>query len=394
MSTQATPDNANAPLRCLLQQAAMPKFRIPFYRALTQMPELDVEILYGAAGLPNVDAPDLHATFRRVKRLPGGLFYDADHMRKISGPNYDAVSMSWNTRYLTLFPGIKRAKKNGMGVVLWGHGYSKNEGALRSWLRFKAAEAADAICLYTPDIAEKYIERGIPKERVFVALNSLDQTPIQAARDACLADGAALEAFRAEHGFDKGPMILFVSRLYEPNRVDLLIEAARRLRPDHPELRVVVVGKGPDEERLKRLCTEAGMDDRVLFTGAIYDEADIAPYFCSATAFCYPQNIGLSILHAMGYGVPVVTSDKIENQNPEIIALEHERTGLLYEHGSVDALAGALRRTIEDAELHGRMSAAAHETATQKFSIERMAGGMADALKFAAGRAQSRTGRA
>lgn len=134
------------------------------------------------------------------------------------------------------------------------------------------------------------------------------------------------------------------------------------------------------------------MADRVIFPGAIYDEQELAPWFLSATLFCYPQNIGLSILHAMGYGLPVVTSDRVDNQNPEITALDHGRNGLLYTHADLDALARALDTIVSDPGLRERMSRAAHETATTTFTIKNMADGMEAALRYAAGKARARRG--
>jgi len=385
-------ETAQGPLRCMLQQAAMPKFRLPFYKDLSGRPGIDLEVMYGKLALPNVDTGGLNATFREVKRLPGNLYFDAAHMRAIKRNDYDAISMAWNTRYLTLFPGIIRAKRRGIGVVLWGHGYSKNEGALRARLRLRAAEMADAICTYNHEARDSYIARGIPEEKAFVALNAQDQTPIQAAREDWLSRPDDLARFANEHGLDRGPVALFVSRLYEPNRVDMLIRAAKDLSGTHPGMRVVVIGKGPDEERLRRVAQETGMGERVIFTGAIYDERELAPWFLSSTLFCYPQNIGLSILHAMGYGLPVVTSDRVETQNPEITALDHGVNGLHYTHGDQSALAGALDAIVSDPALRARMSGAAHETATTRFTIENMADGMESALRYAADRARERRG--
>ncbi|MEM1330294.1 MAG: glycosyltransferase [Planctomycetota bacterium] len=389
--TPGDPGTPEHPLRCMLQQAAMPKFRVPFYRDLASRPGIDLKVMYGSMAIPNVESEGFERQHRVVKQLPGGLFWDSAHMRALASERLDAISMSWNTRYLSLFPGIRRAQKRGTGVVVWGHGYSKNEGTLRKKLRMRAAQLADAVVLYTPDVAERLVEEGLPREKVFVALNSLDQEPIQAARDATLADRSALRAWQREQGLDQGPVLLFVSRLYEPNKVDWLITAGKRLRDKHPGLQVVITGKGPDEERLRAHAEAEQAGDMVRFTGPIYEEHEIAKYFCTARAFCYPANIGLSILHAMGYGVPVITSDKIESQNPEIIALEHGKNGLLYTHGSVNALTEALDRVISDDELHASMSAHAHRTATERFSIERMADGMEAALRYAAARARARS---
>ena len=384
-----------APVRTLMQQAALPKFRIPFYTELAARPTIDLDIIYGTSDLPNVTPPPgLSATNAPTLRIPGGFQWDREQRRRIKSRRYAVATCRWNTRILSLFPAIRLAKRRGMGVVLWGHGYSKDESHARAALRLKAARAADTVCFYTQETAERYLELGIPQSRVFVALNSLDQKPIQAARDACLAQPDELQRFKQHNRLDRGPVVLFVSRLFEPNRTDRLLHAAISLRDQHPNLRAIVIGSGPDEQRLKSIAKELDPTaETITFTGAIYDEARLAPWFCSATAFCYPQNIGLSILHAMGYALPIVTSDKIDTQNPEIAALKHNHNGMLYNHGSNDDLARTLHTLFTDQPLQRRLSKNAHHTATTKFNIETMATGMEHAILAAKDIADQRNNR-
>ncbi len=390
-------DQAHAtdrPVRVLMQQAAMPAFRVPYYRSLANRGTIDLTVLYGELDLPNVEPDGFKAEFRRIRQLPGGFRYDARHLELVKAGGWDALSMAWNTRFLSLFPGIRAAKKRGMGVVLWGHGYSKNEGALRSWLRDKAGRMADAIVLYSRSVADEYIRRGMPAEKVFVALNSLDPGPMQEARARILADREGLAAFKREHGLGGsdggGPVILYVSRLDPNNRVPMLVEATKKLLGEFPTLKTVVIGKGPDLENVKATAERLGIADRVHCPGAVYGEDSVGWYFCAADVFCYPANIGLSILHAMNYGLPVVTSDKIEAQNPEIEALRDGANGMLYQHGSVDDLAAKLATLLRDRELRERLGREAHRTATEDYHTDRMADGMEAALKFAFERARAR----
>lgn len=392
---------APRPIRVLMQQAAMPAFRVPYYRSLAERDSIDLTVLYGELDLPNVEPEGFKAEFRRMKTLPGGFKYDARHMQLLTPGAWDALSMAWNTRFLSLFPGIRRAKKLGMGVVVWGHGYSKSEGAFRSWLRFKAGQMADAVVLYSQSVADDYIRRGMPKEKVFVALNSLDPGPMQDARTKILADPEGLAAFKREHGLGglahdnkdgTGPVIVYVSRLDPNNRVPMLVEATKKLLDEFPTLKTVVIGKGPDLDNVKATAERLGVTDRVLCPGPIYGEDNIGPWLCSSDVFCYPANIGLSILHAMNYALPVVTSDHIESQNPEIEALRDGENGLLYRHGSVDDLASKLATLLRDRELRERLGKEAHRTATEDYHTDRMADGMEAALKFASERVKARRG--
>jgi glycosyltransferase involved in cell wall biosynthesis len=88
-------------------------------------------------------------------------------------------------------------------------------------------------------------------------------------------------------------------------------------------------------------------------------------------------------LHAFGYGVPVVTSNKIRGQNPEIEAFRDNGNGLLYEHGDVDSLTNAVRRILENPDLRQRLCNGALATVTERFTVPYMVDGMESAIRFA-----------
>jgi glycosyltransferase involved in cell wall biosynthesis len=292
--------------------------------------------------------------------------------------------MRWSPRSLAQFPALMRARAEGVATVLWGHGYSKRERtwwrALRKWL----GRQASAVLFYEPQTRDVYVREGWKSDRLFVAINSLDHTEIDQARIWWQEHPQELAAFRREHGLEDGPVILFVSRLQPANRVDLLIEAAAQLRTEIPGVKTVIVGSGAAEKtRLQAIAAREGVADRVVFVDGVYDEMKLAPWFLSAKVFCYPANIGLSLIHAMWYGLPVITSDKREAQNPEIVALQHGINGLMYRDGSKDALVDALRIILTKDALQSAMAQAARSTVEEGFTISRMVDGMEAAIRYA-----------
>ena len=296
----------------------------------------------------------------------------------------DVLIMTWNVQYLTLVPAIMRAKANGVKTILWGHGYSKNESKWKSWIRSSVGKLADALLFYNQSTADYFVEHGFNKKRIFVAPNSLDQTEIQACRQHWLSDARLLDDFRRENKIP-GPNILFVSRLHPQNRLELLIDAVARMKTDYPTISVNVIGNGEQEQqRIKQLAGEAGLADNVRFLGAIYEETNIAPWFLTADVFCYPANIGLSLLHAFGYGVPVITSDDTKSQNPEIDAFNDSENGLFFRHGSSEDLENRLRIIIDDRSLNEKMSRHARSTVLERFNVKTMVDGMENAIRFCA----------
>ncbi|HBS29261.1 MAG TPA: hypothetical protein DEB06_07375 [Phycisphaerales bacterium] len=381
------PGPQGRPLRVGLHQPALPKYRVPVFREFASRDGIDLELSYGVEPfIANVPPDGFRATERAPLRLLGRIWWYAGQFRLADPSRFDVAIFPWNTRILSLVPALIVARLRGVATVVWGHGYSKNESSLRRWIRLRMGLLADCQLFYNYGTAQQMIRLGAPRNRVFVALNCLDQAPIERAQDAWRAQPGRLDAWRRDQGVDPRRTLLFVSRLDPANRVDLLLRAAAALRARFPDLLVAIVGKGDDEPRLRALAGELGLGSTVRFVGAEYEEDRLAPWFLSARAFCYPANIGLSILHAFGYGLPVVTSDNFSGQNPEIEALRHEVNGLTYTDASVEALAAALERLLRDDDLHGRLSAGARETVREAFSLS----WMVDGLEAAARRAYAR----
>ncbi|MGE5609760.1 MAG: glycosyltransferase family 4 protein [Bacillota bacterium] len=378
----------NRPIRVILQQGALPKYRIPVFRELASRPGIDLRVVYAALpGLNNAEPAGFEGSYVPMwqPRLRGHpIFWHWPQWTYATRKGADVVILSWDVHFVTLLPGLLRARANGVGTILWGHGISKYETPLRGVPRRIMARMANALLFYNDRAANRYIDMGWDPQRVYVARNALDQDPIQEARQTWLDDPQRLQAFQQEHALAGRPVILFVSRLDGQRRADLLLQAATRLVKTHPQLKIVFIGQGPDESKLRELARKEGLTEHVHFTGALYDEMKLAPWFLSSTVFCFPTNIGLSLLHAFGYGLPVITSGLLTNHGPEIEALHNEQNGLLYEDGNLDSLVGTLHRVLEDPALARRMGQEAHRTATEDYSIHRMVDGMEAAIRYCA----------
>lgn len=381
-------------LRVVIQQPALAKYRVPVFRELASRPGIDLLLVFADDGkVPNVATEEFRSVFVPLKtwRGPGPeLFWHPAQTRYATREHADVIVLVWNTRFLSLLPALRRARRNGVGTVLWGHGESKKDRGWATVMRRRLTKLADATLFYTRTMAERFIAAGGERERTFVASNSVDQTQIAAARDSVRGQAEAVERVRAEHGLRAGRTILFVSRLEPKNNLHLLLEATAALKDELDGLRVLVVGKGEDDERLRGLSKSLGLEGVVTFLGAIYEEERLAPLFCASDVFCYPSNMGLSLLHAFGYGLPAVTGDNARLHGPEIEALRHEENGLLFSHDDLGELQAALRRVLTDDGLRARLADGAAQTVAGEYSIKRMVDGMEGAIRLAAKRAEAR----
>ena len=339
-------------------------------------------------GVPNVAAEGFVARREPMWHVPvpgRRVFWHSAQWRCATARACDVLMLDGSLQHAALVPALLRARQQKVPTILWTHGYSKNDACWRSLLRRAVSRLATVMLLYNEQTAEQYLKMGFASDRVFVALNSLDQGPIRAAADSWRRRPQDLAQFAAQHDLAGGPVVLFVSRLERANGVDLLLKAGSLLLADFANLKLVIVGTGPNEARLRAMIASLGLQRHVVMPGSIYDQEQLAPWFLNADVFCYPQNVGLSLLHAFGYGLPVVTCDRVESQNPEIAALRHGENGLHYTHGDAGALAAALRRLFEDQSLRRAMSQRAQATVREQFTIERMVDGMEAAVRYCHG---------
>ncbi|MBI1369191.1 MAG: glycosyltransferase [Planctomycetes bacterium] len=380
-------------IRLAICQPALPSYRVPVFNLLARQPGVSLSVFAGdLEGLSSGsdEAKDFQyraAPIDEHRLGPLGFKFQQAMLDAADAKRFDLLILPWDAHYRSAAIAIRRARRCGLRTVLWGHGYSKRPRRWRTWMRNRMGKSADGVMLYTKTIADGLIRNdGFDADRVFVAQNALDQAPIQAARQAWLDKPDDLAAFQREHQLDAGKTIVFVSRLYADNRVDLLIEATANLAGEHPSFKTVIIGDGPDRERLTKLAAQRGIAERVVFTGKIYDQMKLAPWMMSSSVFCYPVNVGLSILHAFGYALPIVTSDSTAAQNPEIEALSPGVNGLTYRDGQVDDLASVIGRVLGDAAMRAKLSDGALRTVTDKYTLANMVQGFLDAMRLVDGR--------
>ncbi|MBY0111401.1 MAG: glycosyltransferase family 4 protein [Phycisphaerales bacterium] len=389
ISVDREPSAALAPaetIRLAIFQPALPKYRLPVFQELNRRPGIQFKLFYSAdEPVQNVEPSgfDAEPISSRVLLANPRLMWRQKQLAIASSPDFDVMMAGWNTRYMSLIAAVRIANRRGMPTVLWGHGYSKKENRAKRNFRDWVGNQATAVLFYGSRARNDFVRRHNCEQRAFVAPNSLDQAEAIAIRAQWLADPARLASFQRDKGLAQGPTLFFVSRLIAENRTDMLLDAASKLLGDFPTLRVVIVGDGPVRQALEQQAAKLGITAHVTFTGAIYNEDELAPYFLSSDLFVYPRNIGLSLQHAMGYGLPVVTTDDQDSWAPEVEALKPWMNGMFYRDGSVEDLTEVVRLILSDKERLVAMKQQALKTATQDYSVHKMVDGMEAAIRYA-----------
>ncbi|CAN5729851.1 hypothetical protein BH11PSE8_BH11PSE8_06190 [soil metagenome] len=201
-----------------------------------------------------------------------------------------------------------------------------------------ALRHADHVTTICEGLRKDIAIRGIAEARITVIPNAVD---VSSFRFGVEAD----PALRTRLGLDGATVLGFAGSFYGYEGVDLLIEAARRMLPRHPKLRVLLVGGGFQEDNLKAQAVAAGLTDRVIFTGRV-PHADVQRYYELIDVLAYPRLpirltevvTPLKPLEAMAQGRMFVASDV--GGHRELI--RHGETGFLFRAGDPAALVAAL----------------------------------------------------
>jgi phosphatidylinositol alpha-1,6-mannosyltransferase len=198
-------------------------------------------------------------------------------------------------------------------------------------------------------------------------------------------DGADRAATRTRLGLAaQGPLVVSVSRLVRRKGMDVLIEAARRLRSGHPGVTVAIAGSGRDARRLKRLVAKTGAPVTMLGRVSESDKAallGVADVFVMACrnrwAGLEQEGFGIVFLEAAAAGVPQVAGES----GGAAEAVADQETGFVVGRPQDPAeVTAALDRLLSDDSLRSRMGSASRERAVACFDYGSLAPRLAEAL--------------
>lgn len=159
-----------------------------------------------------------------------------------------------------------------------------------------------------------------------------------------------------------------VGRLEEQKGHTYLLAALPELQRQIPELVVLIVGEGREEEKLKRQVRELNLAGTVRFLGT---RRDLPEIFHALDLFVHPslwEGLPLALLKAMGAGLPVVATRVSGSQD----AIEDGANGCLVDPGDPEALARAILELHQHPEARRRLGDAARRTVAERYSLEAM----------------------
>lgn len=320
-------------------------------------------------------------SLRRPRRIGDALLREGVPIRFLSDGRFNPIS-AWKLLRLIRATRSQVLHLNGFGAGIFGrlagyltgtpaiiHVHDSRDAAettyplpVRLLDRVLARQTARAVAV-SGSVKTFCVEQmGFRADQVEIVHNPAPRFGFDAVPDERVA------ALRAEYGLDASdPVIGTVGRLFRLKGVHVLLGAFVEVRRKLPRARLLIVGDGPERERLEAQAGELEIAESVVFTGFQREVvAHLRLFTVSAIPSVWQEPFPLAALESLAAGVPVVGS--ATGGMPDIVT--DGESGILVPPGEPAALAQALARTLEDPALRERLAAGAR-VHSQRFSLER-----------------------
>lgn len=205
------------------------------------------------------------------------------------------------------------------------------------------------------EVRQRLLGAGVRDDRIRMVRNGIDLRPFDGAK-ASVRDGS-----------DR-PIVGLIGRLAWEKGVDIFLAAAAKVLVEFPETRFVVVGEGPDREKLDRTIEELGIGGNVDMLGrrddmpAVYASLDIM------VSSSRQEGLPMAILEGMASSLPLVATSV--GEVPTVV--QDGKTGIVVPPENPDAVAAGIVDLLRDPEKRKRFGAAGRQLIEDEYSAERM----------------------
>lgn len=326
---------------CLIYNTA-PRYREAIFRAIDA--EYDCDWYFGPtkSDIKEMDTSQLtNVKYYKTYGNPQKWYWKRHYLRLLFKKDYRNYFMLAETRsisdWLFFWLAFKLFKKK--KFYIWTHGWYGKETGLDAKMKLWLYRHVDGTFVYGDRAKKLLIEEGIPEDKLFAIHNSLQYDEQKALRENIAPSG-----LYKEHFGNDNPTIIFIGRLTKVKKLDMVVEALSNLKAKGENYNLVFVGDGVEKQNLMTKVESLGLKENVWFYGACYEEKQNAELIYNADLCVSPGNVGLTAMHALVFGCPVITHNCFEWQMPEYEAIQAGVTGDFFEMDNVEALTNCVSK--------------------------------------------------
>jgi len=372
-------------MRVVWNQKVFPAYRLPLLEALVREDRtsfvVSADWIRSVAFNSGMDlrpwVEDLADVVDIRARVAGPFVWQSGMVGMLWAPSIDVVVTVGDPHHVSTWLLLVGSRLNSrLKVVLWTHGWQKEDTGLKRLLRNGFYRLADGLLVYGERSARRGAKYGFVSRRVAVVHNSSESVGSMGFQELSPEERAnALRDMQLEPDW---AVVIVATRLQLSKRLDVLLHSFRELEKVGRAMNLIVVGDGPARRSLEDQAR--GLRSKVRFFGPEFDSARLRQLHSLADVCVIPDSAGLAVLSALGFGVPVVTNSELDAHGPEVEALVEGRNGAFFERSDATDLARVLATWLDEHRDRTAVGRACVASATSRYTSEAQARAIARAL--------------
>ena len=317
---------------CIIYNTA-PRYREAIFRMLDK--EYDCDWYFGptTSDIKEMDVSCLkNVRYYKISKKP---YCKHGILRLLCKKEYSTFLYLAESRCLTdyLFMVLSYFFFPKKSVYIWTHGLYGKENYIEMFLKKWLFSHCDGVFLYGNYAKKIMVNKGMNPNKLFVIHNSLHYDQQLSIRKTLKPSDIFTKHFSNDH-----PVIVFIGRLTYIKRLEMIIDSLYHLSDNGEQYNLVFVGDGEARAELERRVEKYNIGDKVWFYGSSYDETTNAQLIYNADLCVAPGNVGLTAMHSMVFGCPVISHNDFPHQMPEFEAIKKGITGDFFNYGDTVSL--------------------------------------------------------
>lgn len=317
-----------------------PHYRFAIWKKLINSNKFILDIYFSPSNPLGIPTPDLNNLFDDQERTKFHflknywlnkkiLIWQSEVLRLTAFSKFDYIMLLGEMYIISSWIACLIAKIRGKKIYMWSHGLYGNESFIKKHIRLNFLKLADVIFLYENRAKKLLVKNGFDESTLDVVYNSLDFDTHQKHYNKLKKENntKVKKLFKDE----SLPIILFIGRVTEKKKIDLLIKAIEKLNQTNISYNLLVVGDGDNLEFYKASNQKYIDSGWLNFYGKSYNKEETGKFIYNSDLCVSPGNIGLTAIHSLSYGTPVASHSNYNNQMPEAEAIIIGENGFLFE---------------------------------------------------------------
>jgi len=328
-----------------------PHYRFAIWKKLIGSNKFVLDIYFSPTNPLNIPAPDLKNLFDDQEKSKLHflknywfnkkiLIWQSEVLRLTAFSKFDYIMLLGEMYIISSWIACLVAKMRGKKIYMWSHGLYGNESIIKKHIRLNFLKLADSIFLYENRAKKLLVKNGFDESTLDVVYNSLDfDTHQKHYHNLKKEDNTRVKKLFKDESV---PIILFIGRITEKKKIDILIGAINKLNQTKISYNLLIVGEGDNLEFYKGSNQKSIDSGWLNFYGKSYDTEETGKLIYTSDLCVSPGNIGLTAIHSLSYGTPVASHSNYNNQMPEVEAVIDGENGFLFEENDIADLASKI----------------------------------------------------